>query len=137
MGNSYNFRSQRNSGGVFASTVVLTIFVFGMIVVGSVAFPRDPGTVWLAAGGGFVIILLLVWVLRDKPQGTQREMFSWLSRRKAEQPLDYEPKLRRENRPRYGTNRPPTVDEIRDLKEGDRNWVPSNTPAGRRHQRRK
>ena len=137
MGNSYNFRSQRNSGGVFAATVVMTIFVFGGIVIGSVAFPTDPGTVWLAAGGGFVVILLLIWVLRDKPQGTQREIFSWLSRRPAEPQVNYEPKLIQAERTRYGTNRPPSVDEIRELKEGDRNWVPSNTPAGRRHQRRK
>jgi len=134
---SYNFRSRRNSGGIFASTVVLTIFVFGGIVVGSVAFPRDPGAVWICAGAGFLFILLLVWLLRDKPQGTMRESFGWLSRRKAEPMVDYQPKLQRADRPRYGTNHPPTADEIRDLKDGDRNWVPSNTPAGRRHQRRK
>lgn len=135
MGNNYKFRSDRNSGGLFASTVVLTIFVFGLIIVGSVAFPRDPGTVWAVAGGGFLLILLLVWLLRDRPQGSLRERFNWLSRPPAEAPLDYQPEVKRPERVRYGTNRPPTADEIRDLKEGDRNWVPSNTPAGRRRRK--
>jgi hypothetical protein len=137
MGNSYKFRSDRNSGGLFASTVVLTLFVFGGIVVGSVAFPRDPGTVWLVAGGGFLFILLMVWLLRDRPQGTLRESFSWMSRRSSEPSVDYEPRVIKAERSRYGTNRPPTAEEIRDLKEGDRNWVPSNTPAGQRRRRRK
>lgn len=137
MGNSYKFRSSRNSGGLFASTVVLTIFVFGMIVVGTLSLPHQPGTVWGVAGGGFLFILLMVWLLRDRPQGSLRENLKWLSKRPVEAPLDYQPEVKRPERVRYGTNRPPTAEELRDLKEGDRNWVPSNTPAGQRRRRSK
>lgn len=137
MGNSNQYRSSRNSGGLFASTVVLTIAIFGGIVVGSVAFPRDSGTVWLVAIAGSLFTLLIVWLLRDRPAGSLRESFAWLSRKPAEAPVDYEPKAKRAERVRYGTNRPPTAEELRDLKDGDRNWVPSNTPAGQRRPRRK
>jgi hypothetical protein len=132
----YRFRSSRNSGGVFASTVVLTIAIFGGIVVGSVAFPRNTGIVWLVAIAGFIFTLMMVWLLRDRPTGSLRESFAWLSRKPAEAPLDYEPKAKRPERVRYGTNRPPTAEELRDMKDGDRNWVPSNTPAGQRRPRR-
>jgi hypothetical protein len=107
------------------------------IVVGSVAFPRDSGMVWLMAIAGSLFTLLVVWLLRDRPEGSLRESFAWLSRKPAEAPVDYEPKVKRAERVRYGTNRPPTAEELRDLKDGDRNWVPSNTPAGQRRPRRK
>jgi len=134
---SYRFRSSRNSGGVFASTVVLTIAIFGGIVVGSVAFPREPGMVWLVAIAGSIFTLLMVWLLRDRPNGSLRDSFAWLSRKPVDGQVDYEPQVKHAGRVRYGTNRPPTAEEVRDLKDGDRNWVPSNTPAGQRRPRRK
>jgi hypothetical protein len=133
----YKFRSSRNSGGVFASTVVLTLFTFGVIVAGSAAFPRQPGMVWLIAIGGAILSLLIVWLLRDRPDGSLRDSFAWLSRKPREASIDYQPQVKRPDRVRYGTNRPPTAEELRDMKEGDRNWVPSNTPAGNRRPRRK
>lgn len=137
MGNKYKYRSDRNSGGLFASTVVLTMAVFGGIMVGSVAYPSDPWTVWGIGIGGAVLILVLVWLLRDRPENTLRESFGWLSRREPEPKVDYEPKVIRAERVRYGTKRPPTAEEVRDLKDGDRNWVPANTSAGQRRKRRK
>lgn len=133
----YKFRSSRNAGGVFASTVVLTIAIFGGLVIGSAMFPRDTGRVWVGVIAGSIVTLLLIWLLRDRPDGTLRDSFAWLSRKPAEASVDYEPQLKQVKRVRYGTNRPPTAEELRDLKEGDRNWVPSNTPAGQRRPRRK
>lgn len=137
MGNNYKYRSDRNSGGLFASTVVLTIAVFGGIMVAYSAFSADPWTVWGIGICAALLILLMNWLLRDRPAGTLRESFGWLSQKNPEPKIDYEPKLVRAERVRYGTKRPPTAEEIRDLKEGDRNWVPSNTPAGNRRKRRK
>lgn len=137
MGNSYKFRSERNAAALFATTVVLTIAVFGALVVGAIAFPRDPGIVWLLGGGGFGLALLVVLLLRERPEGSLRQQFGWMSRKPPTADVDYEPRVIRSEPARFGTNRPPTVEQIRDLKDTDRNWVPSNTPAGRRSQRRK
>ena len=122
----YKYRYERNSGGLFASTVVLTVALFGALFVGLVANPNQPAIVWIIGAAGLLALMLLVWLLRDRPNSSLRDSFGWLSRRSKEQTLDYDPQLIKSGPQKFGTNLPPSVEEIRELKDTDRNWVPSN-----------
>lgn len=126
MSGSFKFRSDRNSGGLFASTVVLTVALFGALFVGMVSNPNQPAIVWIIGASGLLGLLGLVWLLRDRPNSRLRDSFGWLSRRTKEQTLDYDPQLIKSGPQKFGTNLPPSVEEIRELKDTDRNWVPSN-----------
>lgn len=126
MGGHFKYRSERNSGGLFASTVVLTIALFGALFVGMVSNPNQPGIVWIVGAAGLLGLMLLVWLLRDRPHSSLRDSFGWLSRRTKEQTLEYDPQLIKSGPQKFGTNLPPSVEEIRELKDNDRNWVPSN-----------
>ncbi len=136
MSGSFKFRSDRNSGGLFASTVVLTVALFGALFVGMLSNPDQPAIVWIAGGGGLLFLFVLVWLLRDRPNSGLRDSFGWLSRRTKEQSVDYDPQLIKSGPQRFGTNLPPTADEIRELKDGDRNWVPSNVSRRKSVRRR-
>jgi len=135
MWENMKFRSDRNAGGLLASTIVLTVAFFGAVMVGLLAFPRDPRIPWFIGGGIVLFILLFVWLMRDRPSNSLRDSFGWLvGRRKEKLYPEYEPRLIKEDPHRYGTNHPPTLDEIRELKDSssETNWVPANTQAGRR-----
>ena len=137
MSEKLRYRSDRNSGGLLASTVVLMVGFFGCLFVGMLQFPRQPLVPWLIGGGAVVVLFLLVWMLRDRPSTTMRDRFRWLSRRSDAIPgAGYEPRLVKLGPTRYGTRRPPTTEEIRDLKDNERNWVPSNSPGSRRSLRK-
>jgi hypothetical protein len=136
MSGTFRFRSDRNSGGLFASTVVLTVALFGALFVGMLSNPGQPMMVWGVGGGGLFGLLLLVWLLRDRPNSQLRDSFGWLSRRPKEQQLDYDPRLIKSGPQRFGTNQPPTAAELRELKDTDRNWVPSNATARKSVRRR-
>lgn len=136
----YKYRSDRNSGGLLASTIVLTIGFLACLFIGVVAYPRQPVVPIVISGGLVSFFLLFVWMFRDRPAVSQRDRFRWLSRKKDAMPgADYEPRRieSADSRPQqYGTQRPPTLDEIRELKDSDRNWVPSNTSGSRRSLKR-
>lgn len=137
MWENMKFHTHRNAGGLLASTIVLTIGFFGVLLVALLAFPRQPEVPWMIGGAILLLIILFVLLMRDRPQNRLKDRFGWLSgRRKEGVDLGYEPRLIKSEPHRYGTNHPPTLDEIRELKESDRNWVPSNTRSGRRTLRR-
>ncbi|REJ88845.1 MAG: hypothetical protein DWQ34_21530 [Planctomycetota bacterium] len=136
----FKYRSDRNSGGLLASTIVLTVGFLGCLVIGVLAYPDQPVVPIVVCGGVLMFLLLFVWMFRDAPAVTQRDRFRWLSRRSDAVPAaDYEPRRidSSDSRPqRYGTQRPPTPEELRELKDSDRNWVPSNTRGSRRSLKR-
>jgi hypothetical protein len=135
MWENMKFRTDRNAGGLLASTIVLTVAFLGALMVALLAFPRDPRIPWLIGGGIVLFILLFVWLLRDRPANSMRDSFGWLmGRKRVKLYPEYEPRLIKGDPHRYGTNHPPTLDEIREVKDEStsRNWVPSNTRSGRR-----
>ena len=131
MPENMKFRSSRNSGSLLASAIVLMVGFLGVTVVTVLAFPQNPWAPWGVAAGMLFVIMLFVWAFRDKPEATLRERFRWLSRKQDAVVPDYTPRRRRSRTDDDGPKRPPTLDEIRELKDTDRNWVPSNTRAAR------
>jgi hypothetical protein len=83
------------------------------------------------ACGSIVGLAVVLWLLRDKPEAKQRHWFSWVLARNARPARSsYRPKAAPQAQ-QFGTNRPPTVEEVRELKSDLRTWVPSQTRAAR------
>ncbi len=115
----------RAAGSIMASILVLMV---GMIGVCSVAFMVNPDQApkhLLMVLGGFVVFVgLVIGVMPRVPMPTGK--IAWFNRRKSrEEYLGYSPKLDKPVVTRFGTNAPPTVQEVRDLKDTSRTWVPS------------
>ena len=91
----------------------------------------DPVAALAVFGGVVAIALVLGWLFRAVPSVTLASRFSWAASRDARPANEYAPR-RRKRRDTGATNRPPTAEELRDLKDGIKNWVPSNTVSGKR-----
>ena len=133
MSDNFKYRSDRNVGPVLAASIVITLGGGCLLVLGSFAFPRDLHIPILIAAAFILGALFVIWQLQDRPKSTLRERFSWIgSKRHREGINEYEPKIVRESARRYGTRRPPTLDDVRDLKDSPTNWVPSHAVSGRK-----
>lgn len=114
----------RITGPLIGATVVLIFGALGCSIMMAAA-GSDP----IAALGiffiGLALIGMMLWLLRATPE-MGASMYDWVkSRRSRPAPLAYEPELRAAASKRFGTNAPPTIDQVRDLKDGLNTWVPS------------
>jgi hypothetical protein len=138
MWNDFKFRSDRNVGPVVGACIVFMLGGLCFLVVGSLAYPQDNRIPVLIALGFLFGAFSFVWLTQTGPRSTMRERFSWIgSKRHREGIGKYEPQLIRQRPVRYGTKQPPTIDEIRDLKDSPTNWVPSNAVSGRKTVKRR
>lgn len=131
MSDNIKYRSDRNIGPVVGACVIIMVGGVGFLIVGMLTFPGDLHIPLLGVAGFLTVALLIVWLLRDRPASSLRDRYRWVGSRRHREGLAYQPRILKARR-RYGTNAPPTLDEIRELKEGLHNWVPSNTRAGRK-----
>ncbi|WP_437225630.1 hypothetical protein SH661x_004155 [Planctomicrobium sp. SH661] len=123
---NFQFRPDRRSGPLLASTLVLFLGAIGAAVVVT-ASGTNP-YVGLAIFAGFAAIVpVFVFLLRVSPQRTLTSLYSWIKSREFRETEEYKPKAVRSVRD-YGTNRPPSVADLKELKNGTNNWVPSNVP---------
>ena len=82
-----------------------------------------PIPIAIAVGCGFTVGLLL-WLLRDKPEAKQRHWFAWVSsRRGVPEPPAYRLAIIRQKL-EFGKKQPPTLEELREMKDPTRTWVP-------------
>jgi len=135
MWENMKFKSERGSGSYLAAYFVLTV---GM-VCGSMgalfSFPGEPRIAWGVLGIAFGLILLSLLLRRTSlPSSSLLGIFG--SRRR-ELYDDYVPRRRRPKSLEYGTNSPPTVEDIREAADGPNNWVPHGSPSGRRSIRKR
>ena len=123
-------RSRHMLGPLLASIMVLFYGGMGIALVIAAA-GGDPVIglgIFVALSGVFLGIAFL---LRSLPKGSFTS-FDWLRRRPQVAASDYTPQPREKaQRKNFGTNRPPSVDDVRDAKDGLNNWVPSNSPRSR------
>ncbi|MEW4528879.1 hypothetical protein [Maioricimonas sp. JC845] len=136
MGSRFDSRPSRVAAPLLATTFVIlggAIACTGVVLV----FSREPAVPLMIVGGIAVGLGLMAVLFRERPTGGSRSVMSWVFSRNARPAhVDYRPVIRKPRWQQFGTNAPPSPDEIRELKDTDRNWVPSNTRAGRRSQRR-
>jgi hypothetical protein len=129
MSGEFDKPPSRVTGPLLAATIVLFLGTFGAaaIIAGG---GGDPLTALVTFGGGLMFILCAGWLL-GRTGATSTSIYQWVFSREARPQYDYTPKPRSARHREFGTNHPPTVDEIREMKDGLRNWVPSNTPNRR------
>jgi len=125
----------RSATALLATTYVLLV---GLAVCLFVVFTNADRQIspQLAAMcvAGAVGLWFLSWILRDKRSNTSRlTNVAWLGRREEHvRDAAYKPRRRR-RRSRTSDaptpNRPPTVEQIRELSENVKTWVPSRSRA--------
>ena len=104
------------AGGLFAC-------IFVVVTSG-----EPPGRPMLVAIGLIILLLLTLWLLRDKPpEARQQSLKLWFWWKKEETDgYEYKPRPRKRSRNSdYGTQSPPTLDSIREQVDDQRTWVPS------------
>ena len=124
----------RNATSLLASCFVIAggVFVCVFIVVANNGEPWRPALVTVA---GILGVAFLAWLLRDKsPDQVRDKHFYWIFRKKPSEPVlpNYKPRRRRSSRQNLGSRQPPTAEGVRELRDGTRNWVPSNHPRKRK-----
>ncbi len=135
-------RPQHDLGDKATALLATTFVVFGGAAVCALiatAFSSRPSERALTLGAVFAAMLLLLWVLRERPRNELKETrYFWLLRRRPKrQKTVVEIRFQRPRKPtQYGTNRPPTAEQIRELRENVNTWVPASAPPRRRSQPR-
>ena len=128
-----------HNAGRDAVAILATCFVMmlGLVICGFIilAFNKDPTQPLIACAVLFSSSGLLLWLLREKPKNRvlEEECFWFSRKRKCQHEPVYNP-VRRKNTPpeQLGTNKPPSVESIRDLADGLNTWVPSKKRTGDR-----
>jgi hypothetical protein len=116
----------RYAAGLFAATVVMTT---GLGVCVIIAFLFAPDAWWPLVGivGGVAALSLTLWLFSDTP--LRRAKDSNLYRVRKELVDEYVQSFRPRHRPRQvrqvGTNKPPSADDLRQIKEDSNAWYPS------------
>lgn len=126
MSGKFQHRPDRRAGPLLASSLVVLLGGLGVAVIVAVG-GTDPLLIVLLAAGLALLLLFMGFGLRTTPSSTLSALYGWVRSRNARPPKEYAPRIRREERD-YGTNQPPTADELRELKDGTKTWVPSSTP---------
>jgi hypothetical protein len=125
-------RPSRIAGPLLASMLVVLYGAIGAAVL-IAGGGGNPLTALLILGGVLILFGLFAYFIQSIPRSPMDSAYSWIRSRQARPDDLYLPKIRR-SRQHYGENAPPTVDDVRELKEGLNNWVPSNV-SGRRKSR--
>ncbi|QDV53049.1 hypothetical protein [Gimesia fumaroli] len=124
-------RSPHGSGDQAAAwlatvfTLVGGLFACVFVVVSS---GEPPGRPMIIAIGVITVLLLVLWLLRDKPPEAHQDslrLWHWWKKKDAET-CEYKPRPRkRSSHVNYGNNQPPTLESIRETVDDQRTWVPS------------
>lgn len=122
-----NHDLSRSAVAWLATSFVLTA---GLVVCSAmiVIFCEEPGKPLATAGGIASGVVLLMWLLRERPRDRVRKRAGVWGFRK--RPRRRKVAFRCVRRPgqgptTYGTNQPPDVEAIRELAQDSRTWVPS------------
>jgi hypothetical protein len=120
----------RYAAGLFAATVVMTGGLGVCLMIGFVAAPDAVLPVTLVVGGG-VLLSFVLWLFSSPRVRTAKDSNLYTVRKELVD--DYVQSFRPKHRPRpgrdVGTNKPPSVDDLRQIKEDSNAWYPSDRRA--------
>ncbi len=118
------------AGSILAACIVGLFGALGIAFV-SAASGGDPVITLGVILGGACGLFLVIWLLNTTSNVSPRACYNWVFSKNARPKADYEPRRKRTKKEDYGTQTPASAEEVKDLKDGLRNWVPSNTREGR------
>lgn len=129
---------RKNNSGRTAASLLATCYVFacGVLVCAfiSFAFSHDPRRPLLWGGAislcGFLLLSLL---FRRRENRWLEGGYYWLLGRRPDESPEYTPRLIKPKIERFGTNAPPTVEQLRETAEQHslNTWVPAKTARRR------
>ena len=130
------FRSsfRKIAGSILASMLVLIFGGLG-IVLGLMIAGRDAKFLFWTVLIVVVGLTAIFSLIRACTSVNVRGQYLWVFGRKTSAEPEYEPKRATRTVQAYGDNRPPTVEEVRDMKDGLHNWVPARTYQKRKGRR--
>jgi hypothetical protein len=114
-----------------ASSLALAMLVLVQALTGFafllVLFSEAPDRNFLWAIGALLALFAFLFWLSFKPVSKLKDTMAWVASRKARpEPLDFTIARREAAIARFGTNAPPTLQDLREEREGSvNNWVPS------------
>ncbi len=117
----------RYAAGLFAATVCVTAGV-GFCLTMSFVFAPDAWQPLALIAGGVVGLVVIIRLLMDRPLRKERNSNCyWAQREWLSQYVEsFRPNLRRRIAREFGTNRPPTPEGLREIKENSNVWHPSD-----------
>ena len=119
----------RQATALLASACVIVGGLLACVLI-ALAFNNRPAAPLTLCAVYLATILLLMWLGRERPRsgdasGTILQFVP--RRRRKEAAVHYEPMRRRQRRGNvFGINEPPSVESVRGLSDGLRNWAPSS-----------
>lgn len=117
----------RFAGSLFAATVVMTV---GLGVCLVIVFLFAPDAWWplVLIVGGLVGLILLLCLFSSPALRRARDSNLYGARRELVDNYveSFRPRHRRRSGAQAGTNKPPTADELRQIKEDSNAWYPSD-----------
>lgn len=120
----------RFAAGLFAATVVITS---GMGVCLMLAFLFAPDAWWPLAAivGGVALLSGTLWLFSDSPLRFAKDTNLYGVRKEQvdEYVESFRPRHRRRKGRPLGSNKPPSVDDLRQIKEDSNAWYPSERRA--------
>ena len=124
--------SRRNVAPYLGVTIVVVLGFGGILLTSMLIFPQAAFQTLLGVSAAFVGVLALLWAVRPSAE-LPSSIYSWVLNRKPKNDdalQGYEPLTKRTKRLNPETHVPPSVDDVRSIKESSNNWVPtgSNSP---------
>lgn len=125
-------RPSREASSLAASMLVVVQAFTGLAFILLILSDQpDQNFLW-AVGGVFLLAGILFW-LSFKPVSILRDTMSWAKSRGARpEPVDFTMARRESAIARFGTNAPPSLDDLREQRDSsNNNWVPSRERRSR------
>jgi len=108
-----SFQVNRSRSPLLATTLVLIGGLSTCLMI-AVPFADNLTVPLLIVAGGFLVLAVILGFLRQQTQDVMAELYA-LAWQKPEKKVQYKLK-RRHNIPQTGPRKPPTVEEIREIK---------------------
>jgi len=129
---------KRDSGNeavsLLASSVVILLGGVGCLVVVLASAP-EPGKLIVYLAAGMVVLFAGTW-WANRPADRERPFVDWLHWNlygpKGKEKPEFKVKLLKPPPQVLTPRRPPTVEELREMKGGMNNWVPPSSRDGRK-----
>jgi hypothetical protein len=117
----------RFAAGLFAATVVMTGGL-GVCLMITFLFASGSWVSWLAIGSGVVFLCVMLWLLNDSPQRRAKDtnLYGVRKEQADEYVESFRPRRRRRRQVDFGTNKPPSADDVRQIKDDSSVWFPSD-----------
>ena len=121
-----------NGGSMFATFAVLLLLLFVVVLFVTLG-SREPLRDGAIVAGVFVVLVSIFTGVRRAITNPITDYAAWVFRERRGDPLaGYEPTKKPAKVRQYGTNKPATADDVREIREQANVWTPSDARRKRK-----